>query len=138
MTHKKHENSCETVREALFGRDSVPLSMHSCRKNHGNQAAPLPSVSVHRRTFLRRERAHRLFEEPRTRVSGHRGRTGAALDLGATLAGSSGQNISASGLSEHPLTALGPGALGKAVHVHFPEVFFHFGTICFVKEKKED
>jgi len=30
--------------------------------------------------------------------------------------------------SDRLLTALGPGALGKAAHRHFPESFFLFGT----------
>jgi hypothetical protein len=34
-----------------------------------------------------------LFEFPRTSVSGHIGQTGAPLDVGATLAGSSDENI---------------------------------------------
>ncbi len=34
-----------------------------------------------------------LFELPRTNVSGHSGQTGASLDVGATLAESSGENI---------------------------------------------
>ena len=34
-----------------------------------------------------------LFELPRTSVSGHSGQTGASLDVGATLAGSSCENI---------------------------------------------
>ena len=33
------------------------------------------------------------FEETRTSVSGHHGRTGAVLDLGATLAGSSHEHL---------------------------------------------
>ena len=34
-----------------------------------------------------------LFELPRTSVSGHRGLTGLSLDVGATLVGSSDENI---------------------------------------------
>jgi hypothetical protein len=92
-------------------------------ENHGDQAAPLPGASVHRRTFLRREHAHRLFEEARTSVSGNHRRPRAALDLGATLAGSSNQNISVmSAFSDRLLTALGPGALGNAS----PRIFHRF------------
>ena len=55
------------------------------------------------------------FEEPKARGCGHRGRTGAAVDLGATLAGSSDCKLSKMRVySVRPLTALGPGALGKA------------------------
>ena len=49
-----------------------------------------------------------LFEFPRTSVSGHRGRTGAAVDLQATLAGSSDEHLGLmSAMSARPLTALG-------------------------------
>jgi hypothetical protein len=51
-----------------------------------------------------------------------RGPTGAAVDLGATLDGSSDCKLSKMRVySVRPLTALGPGALGKAAHRHFPK-----------------
>ena len=91
-------------------------------------------ASVHRRTFLRREHAHRLFEEPRTSVSGHRGRTGAALDLGATLAVSFDSNLSKMrAFSDRLLTALGPGALGNAS----PRIVESFFILAFLKIKKK-
>ena len=58
---------------------------------------------------------------------GHRGPTGAAVDLGATLAGSSDCRLSKMrACSVRPLPALGPGALGKAAHRHFPQPFYFF------------
>jgi hypothetical protein len=49
-----------------------------------------------------------LLELPRTSVSGHNGRTGEVLDVGATLAGSSDENPGlVSGMSARPLIALG-------------------------------
>jgi hypothetical protein len=93
--------------------------------NHGNQAAALFGASIHRRTFLRREHAHRLFEEPRTSVSGHRGRTGAALDLGATLAGSFDSKLSTMrAFSDRPLTALGLARSGRQPIAIFRAFFF--------------
>ena len=47
------------------------------------------------------------FELPRTSVSGHHGRTGEVLDEGATVAGSSDENLGlVSGMSACPLAAL--------------------------------
>ncbi len=58
---------------------------------------------------------------------GHRGPTGAAVDLGATLADSSDCRVSKMlACSVRPLPALGPGALGKAAHRHFPQPFYFF------------
>jgi len=69
-----------------------------------------------------RARTSRLFEEPKARGWVDRGPTGAAVDLGATLAGSSDCKLSKMRVySVRPLTALGPGALGKAAHRHFPK-----------------
>ncbi len=49
-----------------------------------------PCMTLH----FRVESAHiGLFELPRTSVSGHNGQTGASLDVGTTLAGSSCENI---------------------------------------------
>ena len=49
------------------------------------------------------------------------------VDLGATLPGSSDYKLSKMrGVSVRPLTALGPGALGKAAHRHFPQPFYFF------------
>jgi hypothetical protein len=46
------------------------------------------------------------------------------VDLGATLPGSSDYKLSKMrGVSVRPLTALGPGALGKAAHRHSPRRF---------------
>jgi len=65
------------------------------------------------------------FEEPKVRGWGHRGRTGAAVDLGATLAGSSDCRLSKMrACSVRLLPTLGPGALGKADHRHFPQPFY--------------
>ncbi len=48
-----------------------------------------------------------LFELARTSVSGHNGRTGEVLDVGATLAGCSDENLGlVSGMSARPLIAL--------------------------------
>jgi hypothetical protein len=48
-----------------------------------------------------------LLELARTRVSGHHGQTGASVDVGVTLAGSSDENIGLiSGMSASSLTAL--------------------------------
>ena len=56
-----------------------------------------------------------LFVLPRTSVSGHHGRTGEVLDEGATVAGSSDENLGlVSGMSACPLAALSHVALGKA------------------------
>jgi hypothetical protein len=50
-----------------------------------------------------------------------------AVDLRATLPGSSDYKLSKMrGVSVRPLTALGPGALGKAAHRHFPQPFYFF------------
>jgi hypothetical protein len=70
-----------------------------------------------------------LFELPRTSVSGHHGRTEEVLDIGATLAGSSDENIGlVSGMSARPLTALGHVSLGKATPLHSQKAFtFFFG-----------
>ena len=55
---------------------------------------------------------------------GHRGPTGAAVDLGATLAGSSDCRLSKMrACSVRPLPALGPGALGKAAIAIFHSRF---------------
>ncbi len=45
-----------------------------------------------------------LFEFPKTSVSGHKGQTGASLDVGPTLAGSSDENI---GLMSGPRVLVG-------------------------------
>ncbi len=56
-----------------------------------------------------------------------------SVELGATLTGSSEDKISQMrGVSVRPLTALGPGSLGKAVkavHLHFAEPFYNAGLI---------
>jgi hypothetical protein len=60
-----------------------------------------------------------LFELPRTSVSGHHGRTGEVLDVGATLAGNSDENLGlVGGMSARPLSALGHVAR-KATPLHF-------------------
>ena len=76
-----------------------------------------------------------LFELPRTSVSGHHRRTGAALDVGATLAGSSDENLGpTTGMCSRPLTALGYVSLGKASKVlKFPRTLFLAG-ISFLKK----
>jgi hypothetical protein len=58
-------------------------------------------------------------------VSGHHGRTEEVLDIGATLAGSSDENlVLVSGMSARPLTALGHVSLGKTTPLHFQEDLF--------------
>jgi hypothetical protein len=57
---------------------------------HEDQVPPLPVASVYGPAFFRGSSVHiGPIEEPRARGSGHRGRTGTALDLGTTLASSS-------------------------------------------------
>ena len=76
-----------------------------------------------------------LFELPRTSVSGHHERTGAALDVGVTLAGSSDENLGLmTGMCARPLTALGYVSLGKATPLHFHKSFTSsrkFMEMCF-------
>ena len=68
-----------------------------------------------------------LFELPRASVSGHHSRTGAALDVGATLTGSSDENLGpTTGMCARPLTALGYVSLGKATPLHFHKSFTFF------------
>jgi hypothetical protein len=68
-----------------------------------------------------------LFELSRTSVSGHHGRTEEVLEIGATLAGSSDENLGlVSGMSARPLTALVHISLGKATPLHFQESFPFF------------
>ena len=56
-----------------------------------------------------------LFELPRTSVSGHIGQTGVYLDVGATLAGSSGENTGLmSGICAFSLIVLVLVAIGKS------------------------
>ena len=63
-----------------------------------------------------------LFELPRTSVSGHNGQTGASLDVGATLAGSSGENIGLmSGICVSSLIVLVLVVNGKSVPLHFSQ-----------------
>ena len=63
-----------------------------------------------------------LFELPRTSVSGHIGQTRASLDVGATLAGSSGENIGLmSGICAFPLIVLVLVAIGKSAPLHFSQ-----------------
>jgi hypothetical protein len=74
-----------------------------------------------------------LFELPRTSNSGHHGRTEAALDVGATLAGSSDENLDpTTGMCARPLTALGYVSLGKAALLHF-----HTSRLPFSKKEKK-
>ncbi len=70
-----------------------------------------------------------LFEEPKARGGGHRGRAVQAVDLGATLTDSSDYKLSKMrGVSVRPLTALGPGSLGKVAHRHFPHPYADLGS----------
>jgi hypothetical protein len=63
-----------------------------------------------------------LFELPRTSVSGHIGQTGASLDVGATLAESSGENIGLmSGICAFSLIILVLVVIGKSAPLHFSE-----------------
>ncbi len=55
---------------------------------------------------------------------GHHGRTGTALDVGTTLAGSSDEHLGpTTGMCVRPLKALGYVSLGKATPLHFHESF---------------
>ena len=73
------------------------------------------------------------FEESKSRGRGHHGRTGAALDLVATLTGSSDNLSKMQGLSDRALTELGPVTLGKSGPRHFSQVFYfpekHFAIV---------
>ncbi len=61
-----------------------------------------------------------LFELPRT--SGQSGQMGASLDVGATLAESSGENIGLmSGICAFSLIVLVLVAIGKSAPLHFSE-----------------
>jgi hypothetical protein len=120
-----------TKTRKIFDGPQSPVRQRVCtafqctveEKTWQSSSTPSGRASLYRRTLLRRERAHRLFEEPRTSVSGHRGRTGAALDPGATLAGSFDSKLSKMrALSYRLITALGPGALTNA----FPRILEWF------------
>ncbi len=79
--------------------ECVPLNSRMNSK-HDYQLAPLLGASVHALTFFAaRACTSAFFELPRTRVSGHHGRTGAALDVGS---------------------------LGKATPLHFHKSFTFF------------
>jgi hypothetical protein len=63
-----------------------------------------------------------LFELPRTSVWGRRGQTGASLDMGTTLEGSSCENIGlTSGICAFSLIVLVLVAIGKSDPVHFSQ-----------------
>ena len=64
-------------------------------EKYDDQETPLLGESVLGPAFLRRERTRRsfFFKESRTGVSGYHGRTGAVLNLGPTLAGSSDEHL---------------------------------------------
>ena len=99
--------------------------MHGCMEIMTNKQHPFwarPCTAAH---FCGASTHIGQFEEPRTRVSGHRGRTGAALDLGATLAGSFDSNLSKMrAFSDRPLTALGLARSGRQPIAIFRKRFF--------------
>ena len=76
-------------------RIPLPQGQPACfnarlHRKHDNQAESLLRASVYRRTFLRDEHANiGPFEQPTARGTGHCRQTVAAVDLRATLAGSS-------------------------------------------------
>jgi hypothetical protein len=78
-----------TVPEALFQRESLSLSMHDFMDSIAIKQYTVcarPCTAAH---FCCASTHIGRFEEPKARGWGHRGRTGEAVDLGATLAGSS-------------------------------------------------
>ena len=84
--------------------------MHGCMKSMAIKQHPFweRPCFAWPRIFAARAHTSVFFEEPSTSVSGHRGRTGAAVDLQATLAGSSDEHLGLmSVMSARPLTALG-------------------------------
>ena len=88
----------------------MPLFMHGCMKSMAIKQHPFweRPCFAWPRIFAARAHTSAFFEEPSTSVSGHRGRTGAALDLQATLAGSSDEHLGLmSAMSARPLTTLG-------------------------------
>ena len=119
-----------TVPEALFRRESVPLSLHGCMnsmkiKQHTFGARPCTPAH-----FCCASTHIGSFEEPKARGRVHRGRTGAAVDLGATQAVSFDSKISKMrAFSDRLLTALGPGALGNAS----PRIVESFCILAFLK-----
>ena len=88
-----HEKTL-TVREALFRRESVPLSMHGCMESMAikqHTFCACPWTAAH---FCGASTHIGLLEEPKARARGHLRRTGADVDLGARLAASSDNNLS--------------------------------------------
>ena len=89
--------------------------MHGCMQTIAIKQHPFcerPCMTLH----FRGASAHiGLFELPRTSGSGHSGQTGASLDVGATLAGSSDENIGLmSGICAFSLIVLALVAIGKS------------------------
>ena len=115
-----------TVPEALFRRESVPLSLHGCMnsmkiKQHTFGARPCTPAH-----FCCASTHIGSFEEPKARGGGDHGRAVQAVDLGATLTCRSDYKLSQMrGVSVRPLTALGRGSLGKAAHRHFAPPFYN-------------
>ena len=82
-SHKSRKNF-DTVREALFRRESVRLTMHGWMDNMAIKQHPFwvrPYMVPH---FCGTSTCVGLFEESKSRGRGHHGRTGAALDLVVT------------------------------------------------------
>ena len=102
----------------------MPLSMYGYMESMTIQQYTFCGVRAPPHIFAGARTSGR-FEEPKAWGWGHRGRTEAAVDLGATLAGSSDCRLSKMrACSGRPLPALGPGALGKAARRHFPLPFY--------------
>jgi hypothetical protein len=75
-----------TVREALFRRESVPLSMHVCMENMSIKQHHLwarPCTAAH---FCCASTHIGSFDEPKARGGGHRGRAVQAVDPGGDAA----------------------------------------------------
>ena len=84
--------------------------MHGCMKSMAIKQHPFWERPCFAWPRIFAARAHKspFFEEPSISVSGYGGRTGAAVDLQATLAGSSDEHLGLmSAMSARPLTALG-------------------------------
>jgi hypothetical protein len=116
-----------TVPEALFRRESVPLSMRGCMesmtiKQHSFWARPCtPAHFCGAITHIGR------FVEPKARGWVHRGRTGAAADLGATLAGSSDcKQSKMRACSGRPLSSAFPHFFSKKMRKKSFLIFFLF------------
>ncbi len=132
---KNHEKTL-TVSEVLFHRESVPLSMYGCMESMAIKHHSFWTRPSHPSHFCGANTHIGWFEEPKARDCGHRGPTGAAVDLRATLAGSSDYRLSKMRpCSVRPLPALDPGAPGDAPRT-FDFAFFYW-LVYFQQIKKK-